>query len=49
MAPRYASLIRGISMTFSGIGDILSPTVMGYMVSNHVSGFSHPANRNCLV
>ncbi|XKL67084.1 hypothetical protein PGB90_010504 [Kerria lacca] len=37
LAPRYSGVIRGIATTGQAISLILSPTIMGFMVSNHTS------------
>lgn len=38
MAPRYAALLAGITNTFLTLAAIVSPTAVGYIVTDHVSG-----------
>lgn len=42
LAPHHSGVIRGVATTGQAVSLILSPTIMGFMVSHHVSNHTPP-------
>lgn len=41
LAPHHSGVIRGVATTGQAVSLILSPTIMGFMVSHHVSTYNN--------